>query len=403
MRTLCISALCAFYGVAAFEAPAQNSQSPVVTGVTAAQQPFPSKDVVISYTISDPVSTSDNVWIIVSADGGSTWTVPATNFSGAYGPNVAVTPTPSVNAVTWHAGTDWNGNYTTNCRVRVIACNNGMVLVPAGRYNRGDNLDGEGDAPVYAVSVSAFLMDNYLVSGSLWSLVSGYAASHGYGFDHAGSYKATTHPVQTVNWYDAVKWCNARSQMEGVSPIYYTDAACTVLYTNLDVDAVYLKAGANGYRLPTEAEWEKAARGALAGMRFPWGNTIRNGPPGNGGQANYYGNKEVFSYDLGPDYPNSAYNDGIYPYTSPVGAFAPNGYGLYDMAGNVFEWCWDWYGSSSYGSGQTDPRGPASGTYRVLRGGAWSEYADVARCPDRSRNQPAQAANYYGFRCVRGF
>ena len=403
MKTVLAPALCAFFLVFRFGALAQTSQPPVVTGVTAAQQPFPSTHVNISYTISDPVSTSDNVWILVSSDGGNTWTIPANNFSGAYGTNVPVTSAPATNNAIWHAGTDWNGQYTTTCRVRVIACNNGMVLVPAGSYNRGDNLDGESDAPVYSVYVSAFLIDNNVVSGFLWSLVSGYASTHGYGFDHVGAYKALIHPVQTINWYDAVKWCNARSQMEGIAPVYYTDAGFTALYTNLDVNTIYVNRGANGYRLPTEAEWEKAAHGGLTGLRFPWGNTIKNGPASSGGQANYYGNKESFSYDLGPDNPNSAFNDGVYPYTSPVGSFPANGYNLYDMAGNVFEWCWDWYASSYYASGQTDPQGPSSGDYRVLRGGSWYYYADLARCAGRNSNTPALAVNYSGFRCVRGF
>src|SRR5207244_2190475 len=100
-----------------------------------------------------------------------------------------------------------------------------------------------------------------------------------------------------------------------------------------------------------------------------------------------------------------AFNDGVQhnPFTSPVGSFAANGYGLYDMAGNVFEWCWDWYGPPH--AGGTDPRGPAYGTSRVLRGGSWNNDADSARCPEESYGNsytPETAYSIWGFRCVRG-
>src|ERR1017187_5627327 len=299
MKIMPARALCAFCLVVPFGALAQTAPVVQQSSVTAAQA-YPSKDVNISYTISDAVSTSDNVWIIVSSDGGTTWTVPASSFSGAQGLGVPVTSAPTVQNGTWHAGNDWNGNYTTTCRVRVIACNNNMVLIPAGSYLRG-NPPALGDsditdAPQYSVNVNAFLMDNNYVSGYLWTNVLGYASSHGYTFDNAGSFNGQSYPVTSVNWYDAVKWCNARSQYEGVPPVYYTDAGFTTLYTSGgDVDAIYVKPGVNGYRLPTEAEWEKAARGGLSGFRFPWGNTISES------QANYYGCISVcgFTYDLG--------------------------------------------------------------------------------------------------------
>jgi len=280
---------------------------------------------------------------------------------------------------------------------------NGMAFIPAGAFTMGDTLDGDSDAIPVGVTVSAFYMDTNLVSYSLWQTVYNWATANGYDFDDAGSGKAVNHPVQTVNWYDAVKWCNARSQLAGLTPMYYTDAGLTQVYMTGDVDAVAANWTANGYRLPTEAEWEKAARGGWSGLRFPWGYTMSES------QANYLGWTTGFSYDLGPDGYNAAFDSGAEPYTSPVGSFAPNGYGLYDMAGNVFAWCWDWYAAPPYTAGSpylggSDPTGPAYGDgERVLRGGAWNYWANEDECATRCSDEPWGVFFSFGFRCVRRF
>jgi formylglycine-generating enzyme required for sulfatase activity len=276
-----------------------------------------------------------------------------------------------------------------------------MALIPAGSFTMGNCMDtNEGfsdELPLHTVYVSAFYMDKYLVTKSLWDTVYQWAIAHSYTFDHVGSGKASTHPVQTIDWYDCVKWCNARSEMEGKTPAYYTDSGLSVQYRSGQA-APYVNWG-SGYRLPTEAEWEKAARGGASGQRFPWGNTI------SWSQANYCsfwsGGAPYYPYDVNATSGyDTMFNDGVYPYTSPVGYFAANGYGLYDMAGNVWQWCWDWYGSYSSGS-LTDPRGPASGSYRVFRGGGWDDYAIICRSAFRYYYfNPTYSGSRLGFRSV---
>ncbi|HNQ90579.1 MAG TPA: SUMF1/EgtB/PvdO family nonheme iron enzyme [Verrucomicrobiota bacterium] len=279
----------------------------------------------------------------------------------------------------------------------------GMVRIPAGSFQMGDTF-GEGDSderPVHTVTVSAFSMDRTEVTKVLWDEVRTWALANGYSFDNAGGGKGADHPVQTVSWYDGVKWCNARSQKEGRTPAYYTSAAKTTVYRTgqVDVQNDWVKWDA-GYRLPTEAEWEYAARGGLSGMRFPRGDTISHS------QANYWSYWESgrpgYGYDVSTtEGPHPDYDVGDWPYTSPVGSFGANGYGLYDMVGNVWEWCWDWYSGAHYGSSASvDLGGAASGSYRVIRGGAWGGSARGCRVTHRSRRWPGDGDDFGGFRSV---
>lgn len=274
---------------------------------------------------------------------------------------------------------------------------NSMALIPGGTFTMGNTFtEGDSDeVPLHTVYVSAFYMDRYEVTKALWVDVYNWAIGNGYSFANAGMGKAASHPVQTINWYDAVKWCNARSEKEGRVPAYYTSAAQTTVYRSGQVDVSNSWVNwSSGYRLPTEAEWEKAARGGADGQRFPQGSLISHN------LANYFGSTNNYVYDLGP---NGYHPLGNYPTTSPgtspVASFAPNGYGLYDMAGNVWDWCWDLYGAYSSGL-QTDPRGSPSGSNRVLRGGSWLANAFICRTANRGSNSPSHTAFLVGFRSV---
>jgi formylglycine-generating enzyme required for sulfatase activity len=236
-------------------------------------------------------------------------------------------------------------------------------------------------------------MDKYEVTKTLWDSVYQWATNHGYSFDNAGSGKAANHPVQTIDWYDSVKWCNARSEKEGRLPAYYTDAGLSVRYRSGQVSPSVN--WSSGYRLPTEAEWEKAARGGASGHRFPWSDTDNI----THSRANY-NSFTSYAYDISPTrgyHPTFA--TGGTPYTSPVGYFAANGYGLYDMAGNVWEWCWDWSGAYSSAS-QTDPRGSTSGSVRVIRGGGWNCSPNLCRAAARYDSGPTGGDHTAGFRSV---
>lgn len=279
------------------------------------------------------------------------------------------------------------------------------VLVPGGRFLMGDNFTNgpASERPVHEVRLGGFYLERCEVTFAEWTRVREWALTNGYTFDNPGAGKGVNHPAQTVSWHDAVKWCNARAEMEGRVPAYYTSASQTIVYRtgrlNLANDCVNW--AVNGHRLPTEAEWEFAARGGINGQRFPRGNTLSHA------DANYFA-ATYLNYDTtGVNEFHPLYAVGDLPFTSPVGAFAANAYGLHDLTGNVWEWCWDSYATNWYAqpaASGPNPRGPetfAGG--RVLRGGSWLHDASFARNASRVFNNyadPVTAVDTLGFRCA---
>jgi formylglycine-generating enzyme len=215
------------------------------------------------------------------------------------------------------------------------------------------------------VSVSSFAISKYDLTFGEYDA---YCAATGAAKPNDQGWGRGPRPVINVSWYDAVAYCNWRSQQDGKRPAY------TISGTNVSCDF-----SANGYRLPTEAEWEYAAKGGPAASSLAL-NAVYAGSADLDAMAWYGGNSGKT--------------------THPVGQKVPNSLGLYDMSGNVYEWCWDWDGSYSAGS-QSDPTGASSGDHRVIRGGSQSEdYAGYLRSARRNSNYPNNWAPYMGFRLV---
>lgn len=292
-----------------------------------------------------------------------------------------------------------------------------FVSIAGGGFVMGDALDKLRDARPHRVTLSPYSIGRHEVTLKLWDQVASWGRTHGYPELPSGQAKGDDHPVYGVAWDDAVRWCNARSEMEGRTPCYYEDEGWTkILRTReREITARCVRWVGDGYRLPTEAEWEMAARGGLQGKRFPRGNEITHN------DANYSGSSKGAPYDKsGRDGAPAAFVSSL-PYTAPVGSFAPNGLGLHDMAGNVLEWCWDFY-DKHYGVSELarhesttmalsppasagvvkDPRGPELGATSVVRGGSWRHSAEDARCAFRYDLPGAAPAAHVGFRLVRG-
>lgn len=386
-----------------------SAAAPVVSNVRA-QQRLGTKLIDITYDLSD--STSTSIYISAQIFAGTT-ALPAFSLSGHIGAGV----TPGTNkTIVWNAGQDWNRQYTTSGKVRIIADdlsvtppNADMVYVPAGFTAGSNGMHSTNSGS--KVFTSGFFMDKTEISKATWDEVRIWALANGYTFDNTGLATDTNHPVVGVSWYDAVKWCNARSEKEGLAPVYFTDASRTSVYKTgtVIVRSTFCNWSADGYRLPTRAEWSKAAWGGSTSGPYYWPSYYGSGSEIlNVGQANFFYSYALRSHPWDFSATSSSYAgpNNIANYgTTPVGYYngsqvitglalgvavldMKNGFGLYDMAGNAPEWLWDSYYSEVASTTEyldDNYKGPdlglgterfyASGRFESSSGSTWDSQA----------------------------
>ncbi len=376
-----------------------NSQSisyaPVITNINITQGLTGS--ILISFDIDDPDGGLLEVKILASKDGGKTYTIVPKSVTGDA---FKYTLPGKGKSISWDVSKDLPGVDLNNIKIRLIADdgikltqdfgtvetttpkssvstpkdvmgpnmkigNDGakMVLIPEGEFLMGSNNGDPDERPVHTVYLDAFYIDIYEVTNAQYRKFVEATGHPRPTYWRSNNFNEPDQPVVGVTWEDAnayAKWA--------------------------------------GKRLPTEAEWEKAAKGGLVGKDYSWGDSPI--PPKNAGNFADMTAKLVFpKWDV-----IRGYDDG-FSHPAPVGCFSPNGYGIYDMIGNVWEWCSDWYDPNYYSvSPKNNPKGPATGRDHVLRGGSWFADKDCLRVSNRFNYDPSYVIQYawnIGFRCAQ--
>jgi formylglycine-generating enzyme required for sulfatase activity len=339
--------------------------------------------VATDYTFGNLSQTAGSVTAvtITAKNGKSSGAVGNIRYAG----NTAIPQAAGIYAVTFDvaAATGWNavtglsaGNLAVDTLVEMVQIQGGTFTMgsPENEVNRS-----AAETQHSVTLTQGFYMGKYTVTQEQYQAVMGTNPSS---FTTPVSPETSTakRPVEQVSWYDALVFCNKLSMSEGLSPAYRisgsTDPAAWGVVPTVDNatwNAVEIVAGSTGYRLPTEAQWEYACRAGTT-TAYNTGATINDN--------------------------TGWYSDNSGDRTREVGGKPANAWGLYDMHGNVWEWCWDWY--ETYASdAQTDPTGAVSGNYRMLRGGSWYHVGQNLRSAYRSSGGPYGRRDFFGFRLVR--